>query len=82
MNKPEVTPELVAKENWKALEGFPKCAVTCLNGHRFSSYAKFSGYLIAVVSKDPCPLCGLQELQSASSGWEAQTLIKKDIGTV
>lgn len=81
MKKPEITQELVAKENWKAFESFAKSHVTCINDHEFYSHAKFSGYLIAIVSKDPCPVCGSQELRSAHSGWEAQNLTGKDRGT-
>lgn len=81
MNKPEITPELVARENWAAIERFPKLNVYCVNDHLFQSHAKFSGYLVAIVSKDPCPTCGSQELRSASSKWEQQSIDKKDVGT-
>lgn len=78
----QFTAEQVAQENWAAIEGYPKLNVECLNGHHFVAYAKFSGTLVAIVSKDPCPKCGTYSLKSASSSYEEQMLTLNDKGHI
>jgi hypothetical protein len=78
--KNEVTAEAVAKENWDAIQGTSPLNVECINGHAFTSLAKFSGYLVAIVSKDPCPSCGAQELRRYTTDWEHQSFTNKDVG--
>jgi hypothetical protein len=70
----------VADEDWSAHDKFPKERVVCVSGHGFHSHSKFSGRLIAIISREACPQCGTHSLQSAHSGRESQTISNKDVG--
>lgn len=75
-----ITKEEVAAEDWSWAHMYPKTLVECASGHGFMANSKFSGRLIAIISRDPCPVCGTHELIRVSSGREAQTLTNKDVG--
>lgn len=77
-----ITSTDIEVENWAALERYPAAQCTCVNGHTFWSKAKFSGRLIALVSKQACPKCGTYELQRISDAGEQQTITSKDVGSI
>lgn len=75
-----LTAEDVAAEDWSAHDQFHKERVVCVSDHSFFSHSKFSGRLIAIVSREACPVCGTYSLRSAHSGRESQTIASKDVG--
>lgn len=81
MSEQRFTAEQIALENWKAIEPYPKHNVECTNGHAFVSHAKFSGALIAIVSKSPCPVCGEYELRRSSTS-SRESIQYGDTGSV
>lgn len=72
----------VANEDWSTHDKFSKSPVVCVSDHLFASHAKFSSRLVAVVSREPCPICGNHNLRSLRYGSEPQTIRIKDIGNV
>lgn len=78
-----VTSEQAAAENWDGHDVYGECECDCRAcGKTFGSHAKFSGALIALVSRKPCPKCGNHELARIGSEWEHMTLKAKDVGNV
>lgn len=70
-----------AAENWTGHDAYSEEECDCRTcGHTFGSHAKFSGALIALVSRKPCPNCGSHELSRIGGEWEHQTIEKKDVG--
>ena len=53
----------VEGEDWSEHEGFPKVWVVCTSDHQFYSQTKFSGWLVAIISRDPCPVCGAHSIK-------------------
>jgi hypothetical protein len=80
MSDQKITTEVAAEENWKPQDGFQKLPCECVCGTRFFSHAKFSGKLVQIVSREPCPKCGNHALRGYSSGYEKQEITKKDVG--
>lgn len=71
----------IASIDWSGHEG-AKPRVRCVRGRSFISYAKFSGALGALVSKDPCPVCHIYDMQAAHYGPEYQTISKEEVRDV
>jgi hypothetical protein len=53
--------------DWTVHDKYPKQHVTCINDHDFAAHSMFSGALIAMISRDPCPICGQYELKASRS---------------
>lgn len=75
-----LTSDDAAVEDWSYHDKYPKERVTCVSDHSFASHSKFSGRLVAIVSRDPCPACGTHSLRASRSGGETQILTNKDVG--
>lgn len=75
MNDP-ITKIDIDAENWDECLKYPLCVVECDKGHVFHAHSKFSGRLVAIVSRTPCPVCGSYQLGRVSSGRESQTITK------
>lgn len=78
--KDYLTAEDAAGEDWTLMAAFSELRVECLAGHAFVSHAKFSGRLVAIVSRSPCPECGNHSLRGVYGQRESQTLTSKDVG--
>jgi len=64
--------EDVAEEDWSEHEGFPKIWVVCSRSHQYYSQTKFSGALVAIIARDPCPVCGAHSLKFVNAGLTEQ----------
>jgi len=69
-------------EDWEPSLSYPENEVECMQGHRFLSHSKFSGRLVAIVSRNPCPVCRGYMLRASHGVPERQSLTRKDVGDI
>jgi hypothetical protein len=72
-------PTMNEAEDWSAHDNYPKSYCECMNGHPFYSHSKFSGRRVLIISREPCPKCGTDQLRKTSSEFEPMTLTKSDV---
>lgn len=51
--------------DWSDWDDRPTQHVKCRAGHDFVSHTRFDGYLVSVISRIPCPVCGETDIVSA-----------------
>lgn len=63
--------------DWTSHDLYPKEDVTCIMGHDYETHSRFSGKLVAIISRIPCPVCGQYELKTARGKPEFMSLERK-----